>query len=88
VQVAFLVKKAKELKEISLVQQAFIIEYPNSDFPQLSIRKAAFAVVVSPTQVHYICNDDLHLKAFKFYLWHKLEDQNNGKRLNLPHPFL
>ncbi len=45
-----------------------------SDFPQMSIRKGASAAVISPTQVYYTFNDDLHLKPFKFHLWHKLED--------------
>jgi len=48
----------------------------------------ASAVVVSATRVYYIFNDDLHLKPFKFHLCYKLEDQNNEKRMNLPHPFL
>ena len=33
-----------------------------SDFPQLSIRKAASDVGVSPTLVYHIFHDDLHLK--------------------------
>ena len=39
-----------------------------SDFPQLSIRKAASAVCVSPTLVYYIFHDDTHLKPYKFHL--------------------
>jgi hypothetical protein len=36
-----------------------------SDFPQMSIRKAASAVGVSPALVYHIFTDDLHLKSFK-----------------------
>ena len=36
-----------------------------SEFPQLSIRKAASAVGVSPTLVYHIFHDDLHLKPYK-----------------------
>ena len=135
VQRVFLVKKVYELKEISLVQQAFIAEYPKdgtpnysviknilsnfekygsvahvppkhknlgqkremakkqlenmvSDFPKLSIRKAASAVGVSPTLVYHIFTDDLHLKPYKFHLWHKLGDKDYEKRLNFAHWFL
>jgi len=56
-----------------------------SDFPNLSIRKAASAVGVSPTLVYHIFHDDLHLKPYKFHLWHKLEDKDHGKRLNFAH---
>ena len=44
------------------------------DFPTLSIRKAASAVGVSPTLVYQIFTYDLHLSAYKFHQWHKLED--------------
>ena len=47
-----------------------------SEFPQLSIRKAASAVGVSPTFVYHIFHDDMHLKPYKFHLWHKLEDKD------------
>ena len=59
-----------------------------SEFPQLSIRKAASAVGVSPTLVYHIFHDDLHLKPYKFHLWHKLEDKDYEKRLNFAHWFL
>ena len=59
-----------------------------SDFPKLSIRKAASAVGVSPTLVYHIFTDDLHLKPYKFHLWHKLEDKDYEKRLNFAHWFL
>ena len=58
------------------------------DFPKLSIRKAASAVGVSPTLVYHIFTDDLHLKPYKFHLWHKLEDKDYEKRLNFAHWFL
>ena len=53
-----------------------------SEFPNLSIRKAASAVGVSPTLVYHIFHDDLHLKPYKFHQWHKLEQGDYGKRLN------
>ena len=66
-----------------------------SDFPQLSIRKAASAVGVSATLVYHILHDDLHLKSYKFHQWHKLEEGDYNKRLNfttwslnLPNPAL
>ena len=59
-----------------------------SDFPKLSIRKAASAVGVSPTLVYHIFTDDLHLKPYKFHLWHKLEDKDYEKRLNFAHWFV
>ena len=66
-----------------------------SDFPQLSIRKAASAVGVSATLVYHILHDDLHLKPYKFHQWHKLEEGDYNKRLNfatwslnLPNPAL
>ena len=39
----FLVKKAYELKEISLVQQAFITEYPKDGTPKYSAFKNIFS---------------------------------------------
>ena len=66
-----------------------------SDFPKLSIRKAASAVGVSATLVYHILHDDLHLKPYKFHQWHKLEEGDYNKRLNfakwslnLPNPAL
>lgn len=53
-----------------------------SDFPNLSIRKAACAVGVSPTLVYNIFHDDLNLKPYKFHIWHKLEAKDYEKRLN------
>jgi len=45
-----------------------------SDFPPLSIRKAASTVDVSLTLVYQIFTYDLHLNKYKFHQWHKLED--------------
>jgi hypothetical protein len=53
-----------------------------SEFPNLSIRKAACALDVSPTIVYYIFQDDLHLKPYKFHIWHKLEAKDYEKRKN------
>jgi AraC-like DNA-binding protein len=59
-----------------------------SEIPNLSIRKAACALQISPTLVYHIFHDDLHLKPYKFHLWHKLEDKDYEKRLNFAHWFL
>jgi hypothetical protein len=53
-----------------------------SEFPNLSIRKAACAVGVSPTLVYHIFHDDLHLKPYKNHIWHKLEEADYQKRLD------
>ena len=44
--------------------------------PQLSMRKAASAVGVSPRFVYDNFHDDMHLKPYKFHLSHKLEDKD------------
>jgi hypothetical protein len=59
-----------------------------AEFPNLSIRKAAAAIQVSPTLVYTILHDDLHLKPYKFHEWHKLEDHDYGKRVNFANWFL
>jgi len=59
-----------------------------ADFPSLSIRKAASAVGVSPTLVYKIYTDDLHLSAYKFHQWHKLEDKDYEKRVEFAKWFL
>ena len=59
-----------------------------SEFPSLSIRKAASAVGVSPTLVYQIFTYDLHLSAYKFHQWHKLEDLDYPKRENFALWFL
>ena len=52
-----------------------------SDFPNLSIRKAASAVGVSPSSAHNILHDDLHLKPYTFHRWHKLDENFFSKRV-------
>ncbi len=59
-----------------------------SEFPQLSIRKAAAAVDVSPTLTYNIIHDDLHLKPYKFHSWHKLEDPDYQKRVDFAEWFI
>ena len=51
------------------------------DFPNLSIRKAAFAVGVSPSLAHNILHEDLHLKPYKFHRWHKIDKKDFSKRV-------
>ena len=58
------------------------------DFQSFSISKAASAIGVSTTLVYHILHDDLHLKPYKFHLWHKLEDLDYGKRLFFAQWFL
>ena len=59
-----------------------------ADFPSLSIRKAASAIGVSPTLTYSIYTDDLHLSAYKFHIWHKLEDKDYEKRAKFAQWFL
>ena len=59
-----------------------------ADFPNLSIRKAASAVGVSPKLVYTILHDDLHLKPYKFHEWHKLEYNDYQKRVDFAEWFL
>ena len=59
-----------------------------AEFPSLSIRKAASALSISPTLVYKIYTDDLHLSAYKFHLWHKLEDKDYEKRVKFALWFL
>ena len=54
----------------------------------MSVRKAASAVGVSPTLVYNIYTDDLHLSAYKFHQWHKLEDKDYGKRVEFAKWFI
>ena len=44
-----------------------------------SNRKVSSAAGVSPTHVFHIFHDDMHLKPYKFYLWHKLEGKDLKK---------
>ena len=59
-----------------------------SDFSQFLIRKVASGVCISPTLVYYIFHDDMHLKPYKFHLWHKLEVKEYEKKLNFAHWFI
>ena len=59
-----------------------------SDFPNLSIRKAASAVGVSPSLAHNILHDDLHLKPYKFHRWHKIDKKDFSKRVIFAEWFL
>ena len=77
-------KEQSQKRQITKIQ----LEKMVSDFPSLSIRKAASAVGVSPTLVYQIFTDDLHLSAYKFHQWHKLEDLDYSKRENFAKWFL
>jgi hypothetical protein len=72
--------KHKEISETRKVAKNEL-EIMVSDFPNLSIRKAASAVNVSPTLVFHILHDDFHLKSYKYQDWHKLEDTDYEKRV-------
>ena len=61
---------------------------PGLGFPLMSIRKAASAVSVSPTLLYYIFHDYMHLKPYKFHLWHNMNDKDYEKRLNFAHCFI
>jgi hypothetical protein len=66
---------AKREEAKSAVEQMF------EEFPQLSIRKAASALTVSPTLVYHILHEDLHFKPYKLHSWHKLKPEDFPKRL-------
>jgi hypothetical protein len=53
----FLVKKAYELKEISLVQQAFITEYPNDGTPSYSVIKNILPYFVKYALIEQVSPD-------------------------------
>ena len=59
-----------------------------SDFPNLSIRKAAFAVGFSPSLAHNILQDDLHTKPYKFHRWRKIDEKDSSKRVIFAEWFL
>ena len=59
-----------------------------AEFPNLSIRKAASSLDVSPTLVYHVLHDDMHLKPYKFHLWHKLEHHGYQKRVDFASWFL
>ncbi len=59
-----------------------------TEFPSLSIRKAASAVGVSPTLIYHVLHDDMHLKPYKYQTWHKLEVHDHEPRLKFAQWFL
>lgn len=59
-----------------------------TEFPNLSIKKAASAIGVSPTLVYNVLHDDLHLKPYKLHEWHKLEYHDYEKRVEFAEWFL
>ena len=59
-----------------------------NEFPNLSIRKAASAVGVSPTLIYHVLHDDMHLKPYKYQTWHKLEVHDHEPRLKFAQWFL
>ena len=83
-------QQSRKPKETSQKRQMAKNQVENmvSEFKTFSIRKAASAIGVSPTLVYHILHDDLHLKPYKFHLWHKLEDQDYQKRLGFAKWFL
>ena len=85
--VAFLSQKRKTIsaKRIEAKNQ---LENVISEFPNLSLRKAATLVNVSHTLVSIILHDDLHLKPYKLHKWHKLEVHDYKKRVQFATWFL
>ena len=77
-------KEASEKRMLAINQVKNMV----SDFETFSIRKAASAIGVSATLIYHILHDDLHLKSYKFHLWHKLEDHDYDKRLVFARWFL
>ncbi len=59
-----------------------------SEMPNLSIRKMAQSVDISPTLIFTILHDDLHLKPYKLHKWHKLEHYDYEKRVDFANFFL
>jgi hypothetical protein len=51
-----------------------------ADPTTFSSRKASAVVGISHTTVLSILHDDLHLKAYKYHQWHKLEVHDYEKR--------
>ena len=52
-----------------------------SDFKNFSTRKAAVAIGVSQSFILSILHDDFHFMAYKYHLWHKLEENDHEKRI-------
>jgi hypothetical protein len=59
-----------------------------TEFPKLTIRKAASAIGVSPTHIFNILHDDLHLKPYKLHNWNKLECHDYERRVKFANWFL
>lgn len=59
-----------------------------SEFPNLSIRKAASAIGVSTKLIYHILHDDFHLKPYKYQQWHKLEVHDYEKRVKFADWFI
>ena len=59
-----------------------------AELPTLSVRKAASAVGVSPSLVYQIFTHDLHLSAYKYLQWHKLEELDYPKRVEFANWFV
>lgn len=77
-------KNPSQKREIAKNQLKTMVQ----DFGTFSLNKAASAIGVSRTLVYHILHDDLHLKPYKFHLWHKLEDQDYQKRVDFATWFL
>jgi transposase len=73
--------KKRENAEKELVQVV-------AENPSISSRKAASALGVSQTLIVTILNDDLHLKPYKFHVWHKLEVHDYAPRVEFARWFL
>ena len=59
-----------------------------TEFPNLSLRKAASAIGVSPTLVYHVLHDDLHWKPYTLHRWHKLEPHVYKQRVKFTQWFL
>ena len=58
-----------------------------TDFSNLSFRKAASEIEVSPTLVFHVLHDDLNLKPYKHNHLHKLEPHNYEQKVNFAQRF-
>ena len=56
-----------------------------SAMPTLSIRKTACAVGTSYSTARIILIDELHLKPYKYQMYHQLKATDYGKRLDFAH---
>lgn len=83
-------QKPRQQKEISMKRQDAKIQLETmvSEFPNLSLRKMASSLNISPTLVFNILHDDMHLKSYKYQTWHKLEVQDYKPRVKFAEWFL